>query len=580
MSREEHNEQLALIEQVIKESIVIEWPKTMGGLFDSSEEQMNEIDCSPIIHRARNVVKCRSSHPTMRVKVCAISQSTELPRTVEAFFRATLVKLSAEPHESTVGGRHVAGRIILTQREGAASRSTDHCDAVVDSEGRVLASYGASEFRSNLPFARCIDASVKPKPFKFENGVLCSTFPEMGVALNSMIDRRQLATRYAIQVEVLINIDNKIIIQHIVNSLPFLIAITNDQTEPLLYSIFWQRLLSKDMLEPSEPAAELPPLKWKFVREALMNFPKAHCTSARALFLPELLHLQCMLLLPRFTKCISESEMEAVERECFGNVKTTVEAPTRLEAIRDRLLQEEIDQELLIHSSELLTAAAVSILDMKTPLKHSVWLWMFKAAEILMDVGHKLCPPPLLERKGSKTKRQLAASDEYLTMAALFNKGVITFCSAKEACGLLEYNSLPGSSKAEEKKMIARFDDENAGSLSFAFSNSSSKPIFGSITMDQIKDFKQGLPEVLIDEQFPSKYDRLLQLEYRENHFLGVPTKKSSIFHYYRSQRQPAQGISVRDEVTVRVNPLTGELLPRTNFSSLEEALCESPGQI
>ena len=72
--------------------------------------------------------------------------------------------------------------------------------------------------------------SAKTTPFKYENGVLCATFPEMvkkmvetysslilfqGVTLNSMVDRRQLATRYAIQVEVALNIDNKLLINHV-----------------------------------------------------------------------------------------------------------------------------------------------------------------------------------------------------------------------------------------------------------------------------------------------------------------------------------------------------------------------------
>ncbi|VDN19935.1 unnamed protein product [Cylicostephanus goldi] len=101
MAPEEHTAQLSLIEQVIQESIIIEWPRCVEGLPSSSESV--EIDMAPLIHRARSVVKCRTSHPTMKIKVCAISQDIDgpllpQPKTVEAFFRASLVKLS---HDGT-----------------------------------------------------------------------------------------------------------------------------------------------------------------------------------------------------------------------------------------------------------------------------------------------------------------------------------------------------------------------------------------------------------------------------------------------------------------------------------------------
>ncbi|VDP03260.1 unnamed protein product [Heligmosomoides polygyrus] len=86
---------------LIPESIIIEWPKLVDGVVTSNEPV--EIDMAPLIHRARSVVKCRTSHPTMRIKVCAITQDLEgvalpQPRTVEAFFRASLVKL---PHDGS-----------------------------------------------------------------------------------------------------------------------------------------------------------------------------------------------------------------------------------------------------------------------------------------------------------------------------------------------------------------------------------------------------------------------------------------------------------------------------------------------
>ena len=63
---EDVDEQRKMIEDVVKESIVIEWPRTFPGVY--SDQAETELDFAPLIHRARNVVKCRTSHPTMRVK--------------------------------------------------------------------------------------------------------------------------------------------------------------------------------------------------------------------------------------------------------------------------------------------------------------------------------------------------------------------------------------------------------------------------------------------------------------------------------------------------------------------------------
>lgn len=63
---EDAEEQRLLIEDIIKESIVIEWPRIFPGVHPDQPE--SELDFAPLIHRARNVVKCRTSHPTMRVK--------------------------------------------------------------------------------------------------------------------------------------------------------------------------------------------------------------------------------------------------------------------------------------------------------------------------------------------------------------------------------------------------------------------------------------------------------------------------------------------------------------------------------
>ena len=74
--------------------------------------------------------------------------------------------------------RQMAGRLILTQREGTpATKQTSQAGAAVSKDGRLVASQAldshcrilAEEFRE----------SVKTTSLKFENGTLCATFPEM-----------------------------------------------------------------------------------------------------------------------------------------------------------------------------------------------------------------------------------------------------------------------------------------------------------------------------------------------------------------------------------------------------------------
>uniref|UniRef100_A0A183HHK3 Uncharacterized protein n=1 Tax=Onchocerca flexuosa TaxID=387005 RepID=A0A183HHK3_9BILA len=257
-------------------SIIIEWPKILHEKCPGDDNSLfdTEMDFAPLIHRARNVVKCRTSHPTMRVRVCAIAEpksDKSYPRVIEAFFRATLVKLSGDP-----GERQTAGRLILTQREGtSATKYHDQHGVVVNTNGKLLVHQASSECIADV-LSEQYGENVKRTDFKYEHGTLCAIFPELvcrntiysllvlsirssdvenqqniflkfvfllsslllpfsliqfkkfqllqfrydkgtffGVTLNSMIDRRQLSTRYAIQMDVALNIENKLIVKHL-----------------------------------------------------------------------------------------------------------------------------------------------------------------------------------------------------------------------------------------------------------------------------------------------------------------------------------------------------------------------------
>ncbi|PAV76287.1 hypothetical protein WR25_16948 [Diploscapter pachys] len=564
MNVEDHKEQLNLIEEIVKDSIIIEWPRAISGF--GKDAEMQEVDFAPLIHRARNVVKCRTSHPTMRIKVCAISREDNQsliphPKVVEAFFRATLVKLAHDGNEP----KQVAGRMILTQREGTpATKSADQNGATVNAEGKLIASQ-ASEPMSLLLLNQMAEHGAKTTPFKYENGVLCATFPEMGVTLNSMVDRRQLATRYAIQVEVALNIDNKLLINHTVNSHPFLIAITNDQTEPLLLSIFWQRLLHTDHMEStSDFASDNIALQWSTLRQAIKNFVKAQFVQARGLERYEICHIQAMILMNRLIQCESVEDYQNLEMTLYGNLICDSSDQDSTVALRTRLLNEEILPTVPIERREFMTEKCISLLDCQTELNHTVWQWLFRATEVVQDVGHRFCPSPAIgEKKTAKTKKQTTTVEDYQTMLSLFNKGYLTFCPT------LMLNNVFSTEEVAERNdiMLLRFCDENAGYLSLAYGIEDGKPKIGSISSEQIKDFKQGLPEVLFDESYPCKFHYLVRLKINKDNPNADPNVlfsiKQDIFPNYRTQRKRAESISVNDDVSIRIDALNGGLLER-----------------
>ncbi|KAF1761480.1 hypothetical protein GCK72_009736 [Caenorhabditis remanei] len=523
---EDVDEQRKMIEDVVKESIVIEWPRTFPGVY--SDQAETELDFAPLIHRARNVVKCRTSHPTMRVKIYAISESNEIscPQVIETFYRASLVKLSAETPESKF------------------RQSSSHAQLLI--------------FANQLN-----EQNVRTTSLKYDNGFLCATFPEMGVTLNSMVDRRQLSTRYAIQVEVHINIDNRIIVIHSLISHPFLIAITNDQTEPLLQSIFWNRLLNCDQHDSYESSPDKSHLPWGTLRQALRAFIKSQIPQARFLTDYELRHIQTMLLLPRVLRCGSPNDLHLLEINLFGSVGNQQrDLHEEMKRLRNRLLSEPIVDSFLVDRKEFINEKCISVLDMSTELEHTTWQWLHKSCEMIQDVGHKLCPSPVCDKKSSKTKKQMAASEDYQTVISLFNKGFITFCSTLKAgvsFGYVERNSA----------MLMRFCDENIGHFSICYGLENGKPKLGSISAEQVKDFKQGLPEMLIDEHYPSKYHSLIKMSMEdcEDNSPAVAVRKTEIFHNYKTERRTVESVSIMDDETNRVDVLSGALLARQSPS-------------
>uniref|UniRef100_A0A8R1Y1J0 Uncharacterized protein n=1 Tax=Onchocerca volvulus TaxID=6282 RepID=A0A8R1Y1J0_ONCVO len=577
---EEHQAQLALIEQIIQESIIIEWPKILHERCPGDDNSLfdTEMDFAPLIHRARNVVKCRTSHPTMRVRVCAIAEpksDKSYPRVIEAFFRATLVKLSGDP-----GERQTAGRLILTQREGtSATKYHDQHGVVVNMNGKLLVHQASPECIAGI-LSEQYGENVKKTDFKYEHGTLCAIFPELGVTLNSMIDRRQLSTRYAIQIDVALNIENKLIVKHVVLSHEFLIAITNDQTESLLNFIYWPRLLDREQFqdqpndhEDTTSNSNKQKVPWGILKKALKYFVKAQLSSARALDIDELLHIQCMLFYPRIRKA-NEQECEQLEKYFFGDIKNTNEKSAVIK-LKHRLLTEMVADNVLVTKNELMMNKCISFADDTTELRHNLWQWLYRATEIIIDVGHKFCPAIFnIDKKSAKTKKPTISMGECQSILSLFNNRILTFTSMRNMKKVFEATEENDRKCGTLTRAIyLRFCDENAGYISFAFTNLSKdnngKPLMGSLSSEQIRDFKQGIAEILMDEPFLKRYDRIVQLQVldskdRGDNLIIATPLKTAIFQDYNTMRLQNNCIETQDNETIRVNPLTGEKLAYT----------------
>ncbi|GMR41213.1 hypothetical protein PMAYCL1PPCAC_11408, partial [Pristionchus mayeri] len=570
---EDHAEHRTLIGDILKGSIILEWPRAVYGVHKSGHDEATEVDQAPLIHRARNVVKCRTSHPTMRIKVYALSaaaeqhRGTDGPQLVEALFRCSLTKAQSGVVGETCDSRNatIAGRMILTQREGtAAPKTTQFTGAQVNGDGKLVALQSVPDCTQSELCSRSGEM-IRSTSFKYENGVLCATFPEMGVTLNSMVDRRQLATRYAILNEVFIKIGDpktiwnydepnaNLIVDHAFQSLPFLIAITNDQTEPLLNSIIWSRMMDREHYDGSEPQLQI---TYGVLKEASKQFVKSQISQARSLTNKELLHFQAMQFLPKVNKCRNEFEVINLESYLYLDPEDTFMDPRASETqiadidkmrerkrlLKDKLLTEFVKDHVIIEKHDFMGETCVSILDGRSELRHTPWQWLFK--------------------------KQLAAAEEYHTMMSLFNKGVVSFFSVYDTIEAFNQLKMDGEDTQDGGNVMLRFCDENAGHISFVFGlDIEEKLIMGSIAGETIKDFKQGLSEALMDEEFPSHHGRLVRMNVHPDRMtekLCTTIRKRSLFNTYQSLRQIETKTPFPDEdLTKRINPFTGNEIKR-----------------
>lgn len=79
----------------------------------------------------------------------------------------------------TIFRRQIAGRLILTQREGTpATKYHDQSGAIANTNGKLIVSQAALDCNTNILLEQYKE-NAKTTSFKYEHGTLCATFPEL-----------------------------------------------------------------------------------------------------------------------------------------------------------------------------------------------------------------------------------------------------------------------------------------------------------------------------------------------------------------------------------------------------------------
>uniref|UniRef100_A0AAF5CZD8 Uncharacterized protein n=2 Tax=Strongyloides stercoralis TaxID=6248 RepID=A0AAF5CZD8_STRER len=564
-----------LIDHIFKESIITEWPKEIN-----EGDKKIEIDCAPLIHKARTVKKCRTQHPTLRVKICgAIKGDTNTFTTIEHLkVKLSLRKFKLDERDDSTGP---AGHLMLTLREGTSTFRSQQSPLKISENNGVLECEmknpnvcdPSNNFEQIIQKFNLNTTNKLENNFVYDKDILTITFPEIGMKIFSMTDRRALTTRYVLEVDVEMKFVDGHTIKHKVSTKNFLIAITNDQTEALLNSIFWSRLGSPESCTTSRLTEnediDPPHIKYGVLKIALQNFMKAQVNNARELDKHELLHIQCMLFLPRFINKSNEEMIVKLKELYIKNCPNNKDMNNfdldinnfNIESIRKILLTEFVLDSVSVDKKEFMTNQLISLTDCSTTLSHPLWNWFYRTYEMIADIGHKLCTSPqVVEKKISKNRRisfnsQSSTSiEDPITMVSLFNQRLITFTSRQHAYDLLKNRSTdPGRGS-----MMLRFCEDNQGFISFIFDHKDGKPRIGSISSEKIKDNKKGLLGVLMEDSYPKSFEYMLRIEV-DNHLSAIKETKSNIFSQYQSNMNDSNRRVINDQLFTSVNPSNGE---------------------
>uniref|UniRef100_A0A0N4ZY66 HECT domain-containing protein n=1 Tax=Parastrongyloides trichosuri TaxID=131310 RepID=A0A0N4ZY66_PARTI len=565
-----YDEKRKLLDHIFKESIITEWPKEI-----TEGERKVEIDCAPLIHKARTVKKCRTQHPTLRVKVCgAIKDDTNTQTTIKTLQVQLILRKFKNDERDDTGSQ--AGHLMLTQREGASTYRAPPSPLKFSEDNGILKCImknpktldppnGLHQLFMN-PSIGFGNNNSNDSNNNNDNNLLYENDILTGMKIFSMTDRRALTTRYVLEVDVEITFVDGHQINHKVFTNNFLIAITNDQTEALLNSIFWSRLASPETCTTSRLSekedVDAPFIKYGILKIALQNFMKAQINNARELDEHELLHIQCMLFLPRFINITKEEMLIKLQELYTISILENIDVENfTIQDVKSKLLTDFVSDTVNVDRKEFMNNQLVSLTDCSTILTHTLWNWFYKTFEMIADIGHKLCTSTqAVEKKLTKSRKisynsqSSATVEESVTMLWLFNQRLITFTSRYHSYNLLKTRSFDTG----RGSMMLRFCEDNQGFISIIFDHKDGKPRIGSVSCEKIKDNKNGLLGILMEVDYPQSFEYILKID-SEGPLSASKEVKSQLFCQYQLSIKDNKKTIINDQLFTSVNPLSGE---------------------
>uniref|UniRef100_A0A914XMM3 Uncharacterized protein n=1 Tax=Plectus sambesii TaxID=2011161 RepID=A0A914XMM3_9BILA len=581
-----HEERKSLIE----ESMIAEWPRTYTPFSEGGEVKSLTVDRAPILHMSMKTdsADVQRWRPTVQLSVLALNKETA--KGLLTRFTARLVPQSLpqvqlkEPWESV-------GKLISTQRMGSKAVTPkgihSNGDALVitggiDEQGALWYDKTVTLCAQFSDLASSATRSYEQGALLFDdNDTLCARFSNLGLYIGKK-RRKPSRLRYCIEIVSEIRLASGLELKQTTLSHPFLIAPNYDQSKIISGDIIWD-ILSTEQGNTNTPVNERK-VAWQKLKLMVQHYVQSqlievqsHLIEARTLDNDELLHIQTMLFLPL---ALSRKDLVALELDLFGYYRVDINKQG-IRRIKYRLLRESVRDDYPVDHHSFFTQKCIELKDYETELQHSVWEWLFEAVEVLMDRNNSslLCE----DVSQPKLKKDKKSS----LMLKLFNDRIITMSSRERewiAYKMLAKYDATHQPHQQTRAMLIRFCESVAGSLSFGYSNnegSELKPLYGSMTAQEIKNMKNGLSGMVVKATWPSKFDRLVRFKCdKAGGRSGVSfLRKQQVFKVYVPTANTLPVTKLVKEDRFKIHPVHGPLDYHELNSPSYSSCSESPHQ-
>uniref|UniRef100_A0A914XJN2 Uncharacterized protein n=1 Tax=Plectus sambesii TaxID=2011161 RepID=A0A914XJN2_9BILA len=473
--------------QLIKQSMIVEWPRTYVPFNEDGEVKSLTVDRAPILHMSMKTVtaRVRRWHPTVQLSILALNKQTAIG--LHTQFTARLVTQNSTQVQLNEPWCSV-GRLICTERDGEIAMPKG-----IICNGNALVIAGGINEHGALWFDN--------------TGTLCAKFSDLGIDTGEKRKKKNLQ-RYCVDIVSEIRLANGFPLKHSTLSHPF-VTLPNATEKMGVLGDIVREILSAEPGNTDTPVKERK-VTWHKLKLMMQHYVQSQLNEARTLDKEELFHLQTMLFLPL---ALSSNDLLEFELLLFGSNDDDVDKQG-IKKIKYRLLREPVRDDFPVHLDSFFTHKCIQLKDCKTKLDHSVWEWLFEAVEVLVDRNNSalLCE----DVSQQKTKKDKKSS----MMIKLFNDRIITMSSRERVWRVYKMLAKYDATHQPHQQtlaMLIRFCESEAASLSFAYSNiegSELKPSFGSMKAEKIKQMNNGLIGMVKKAPWPSKFNRLVRFKY------------------------------------------------------------------